>query len=457
MSSQRGAGTEDAGDAHLEQLRDVGFGNDAADQDADVVEAGLAQQLEDARHQRHVGAGEEAQAEPVGVLVGDGADDGFGRLPQAGVDDVHAGVAQGAGHDLDAAVVAVEPDLGEDDADGNGMTHSRREGVWHRSCYTFPPPPPRRRPALTDCAADDLLKRITGRYGEEAMTFQVRERLVHRGQATDVACLPLSSYRGTARMPRIVSVPDDCWRGYVGTWEVRDDALFLTSLAIPHDLAGRYALPEMFPDAGGAVRAEVVQRAAQPGVLREGAAVLPRVPHGAAAAGGIRVDATGEVSQSQLTPHVAALFGEQELAFLRAIRADRADPTPCLVYADWLEEQGELRGPRPPAPRPSRSAPRGRPAGRSGCTPAPTCPTAPSTRATASGSGAGSPTSAAGPARTPRPRRRLAPRRARKVTRRRRRRGSPRGPSGRRARRPGGPISAWYFSITVSCSSNFLR
>ena len=87
-------------------------------EDADVAEARLAQQLEDARHQGHVGAAEDAEAEPVGVLVGDGADDGLRRLPQAGVDDVHAGVAQGAGHDLDAAVVAVEADLGEHDADG---------------------------------------------------------------------------------------------------------------------------------------------------------------------------------------------------------------------------------------------------------------------------------------------------------------------------------------------------
>ena len=34
-----------------------------------------------------------------------------------GVDDVHAGVAQRARDDLDAAVVAVEADLGDDDAD----------------------------------------------------------------------------------------------------------------------------------------------------------------------------------------------------------------------------------------------------------------------------------------------------------------------------------------------------
>ncbi len=33
-----------------------------------------------------------AQAEPVGVLVGERADDGFGSLPQPGVDDFHPGV-----------------------------------------------------------------------------------------------------------------------------------------------------------------------------------------------------------------------------------------------------------------------------------------------------------------------------------------------------------------------------
>ena len=96
-----------------------------------MLQAGFAEQLQDARHQRHVGAAEDAEAEPVGVLVGDGADHGLGRLPQAGVDDVHAGVAQGPGHDLDAAIMAVEPDLGQHDADGGGA-------VRHANCSVVP-------------------------------------------------------------------------------------------------------------------------------------------------------------------------------------------------------------------------------------------------------------------------------------------------------------------------------
>jgi hypothetical protein len=36
---------------------------------------------------------------------------------QAGVDDVHAGITQSAGDDFDATIVAIEADLGEQDAD----------------------------------------------------------------------------------------------------------------------------------------------------------------------------------------------------------------------------------------------------------------------------------------------------------------------------------------------------
>ena len=58
-----------------------------------------------------------------------------GRLVQPGVDDLHAGVAQRAGDDLGAAVVAVEAGLGDDDADlalaGCVCAHGRASvGSW---------------------------------------------------------------------------------------------------------------------------------------------------------------------------------------------------------------------------------------------------------------------------------------------------------------------------------------
>ena len=48
-------------------------------------------------------------------------DDLLGRLAQAGVDHFHAGVAQRARNHLGAAIVPVEPRLGDDDS--NFLTH----------------------------------------------------------------------------------------------------------------------------------------------------------------------------------------------------------------------------------------------------------------------------------------------------------------------------------------------
>ena len=70
----------------------------------------------------HVGAREDRQADGVRVLLQRRGDDLFGRLAEAGVDHLHAGIAQRARDDLGAAVVAVEPGLGDNDAD---FSHGR--------------------------------------------------------------------------------------------------------------------------------------------------------------------------------------------------------------------------------------------------------------------------------------------------------------------------------------------
>src|SRR5262249_33345797 len=67
---QRRAGTENARHAHGQQLGHIAFRHDAADQDADVFEAGFAQELQHAWHQRHMRPTEEAQSEPVRVFIG---------------------------------------------------------------------------------------------------------------------------------------------------------------------------------------------------------------------------------------------------------------------------------------------------------------------------------------------------------------------------------------------------
>ena len=81
--------------------------------------------LDDERGEGEVGAGEHRQADRVDVFVDGGGGDGVGCLEQAGVDDFVAGVAQDAGDDFDAAVVAVEADLGDQDP-------CRTDGLGHQ-------------------------------------------------------------------------------------------------------------------------------------------------------------------------------------------------------------------------------------------------------------------------------------------------------------------------------------
>ena len=107
-------------DAQLLELGDVGVGDDAAAEDDDVARVALGEQLDDPREQRHVRAGEDRQPDGVGVLLDRRLDDLLRRLVQAGVDDLHAGVAQRPGDDLGAAVVPVEARLGDDDPDDVG-------------------------------------------------------------------------------------------------------------------------------------------------------------------------------------------------------------------------------------------------------------------------------------------------------------------------------------------------
>ncbi len=94
----------------------------------------LVQQFEYAPEQRHVRAGQDGQADRVGVLLDRGLHDLLGRLVQAGVDDLHAGVAQRSGHHLGAAVVPVEAGLRNDDP--NASTHRQNPPLLIRKSLT---------------------------------------------------------------------------------------------------------------------------------------------------------------------------------------------------------------------------------------------------------------------------------------------------------------------------------
>ena len=80
--------------------------------------------VEDPRHERHVRAGQDRDADRVGVLLDRGLDDLLGRLMQTGVDDLHPRVTQRACNDLRPPVVTIETGFCYDDTDlgGHGLS-----------------------------------------------------------------------------------------------------------------------------------------------------------------------------------------------------------------------------------------------------------------------------------------------------------------------------------------------
>jgi hypothetical protein len=94
----------------------VGVGDDPTAEDQHVAEVTAAQLLHHPWEQREVGAGQQRETDAVGVLLQHGLGDLLRRLVQAGVDDLEAVVAQGAGDGFCATVVAIETGLRHDDA-----------------------------------------------------------------------------------------------------------------------------------------------------------------------------------------------------------------------------------------------------------------------------------------------------------------------------------------------------
>ena len=108
-------------------------GDDPAAEDDDVRGVALLEQADDLREQGHVRAAQEADADPVDVLLDGGLDDHRRGLVQPGVDHLDARVPERPGDHLDAAVVPVEADLGGEDPD---LASGRRRGggVHHVRC-----------------------------------------------------------------------------------------------------------------------------------------------------------------------------------------------------------------------------------------------------------------------------------------------------------------------------------
>ena len=95
----------------------------AAENEKNIFGLLVTEELGDAGDDDVVGAREDGEADAVYVFLDGGSDDHLRGLTEASVDHLHAGVAEGAGDDFCAAVVAVEAGFGDEDADG-GLVHS---------------------------------------------------------------------------------------------------------------------------------------------------------------------------------------------------------------------------------------------------------------------------------------------------------------------------------------------
>ena len=115
---ERGAGAKDGGDALLLEECDILLAEWCRRTTTSMSLAPFS--LSSVGHAGHDGvvrAGENAQTDAVDIFLQGCIDDHLRRLPEAGVDDLHAGVAQRPGDHLGAAVVAVQARLGDEDTD----------------------------------------------------------------------------------------------------------------------------------------------------------------------------------------------------------------------------------------------------------------------------------------------------------------------------------------------------
>ena len=94
-----------------QQMGDILIRNDAADNHDHIVHLVLSEQVHDSRHNRVVRARKNRKPDDVHVFLHGSAHNHLWRLTQAGVDDLHASVAQSSGNNLCAPVMPVKAGL----------------------------------------------------------------------------------------------------------------------------------------------------------------------------------------------------------------------------------------------------------------------------------------------------------------------------------------------------------
>lgn len=189
------------------------------------------------------------------------------------------------------------------------------------------------------------------------MSLQVPDRITFRGQRRQLLSYPLEPYlKGLPHQPDFRLRGSGHDRGYVASWDVRDDdTLWLTGLTTRPDGDGPDpGIGLVFPAAGPIVASWVNQPLLAPDVEhrrftpRGNGTVYARETHLSVWRGRLVMveEVDGKTSRrigGELTASLEAVFGPDEGAFLRAAFADGDDEAPRLVYADWLDERQDPR------------------------------------------------------------------------------------------------------------------
>jgi hypothetical protein len=108
---------DDGRDSRINQARDVLVGYDASADDGDIGRTQIAEGSGQDGDEREVGAGEDRYPDDVDILVDGDARHLLRGEMEAAVHHLHASIAQGPRHDAGTAVVSIEADLGDQDAD----------------------------------------------------------------------------------------------------------------------------------------------------------------------------------------------------------------------------------------------------------------------------------------------------------------------------------------------------
>jgi hypothetical protein len=98
---------------------------------------------------------------------------------------------------------------------------------------------------------------ICAAWSTALATSQVPEALVYGGATNDLYTTPLESLFPAGSPKVFVERPSStaCWRGYVGTWKIENDELYLVALQEGHPRTGAIPLHKVNPQWKSPVKA----------------------------------------------------------------------------------------------------------------------------------------------------------------------------------------------------------